>query len=176
MKDPSNYWLHIVLYAVEKQLFLFFFFLINSFCCLTCFTCLLSKCGRKYKNPIPTVDTDFRVHRLFSSPLPLEFWTKRLYWHGFYCKKHIRIIQARLVCLEFGLTVYECVFSTTQTCHRDRGGEFDISKLNSAQTWQWRSAVHSRRDCLYLRSCLWVLQLAGPLHRPLSPGPRQLTY
>lgn len=61
-------------------------------------------------------------------------------------------------------------FSTAQTCHRDRGGEFDISKLNSAQTWQWRSAVHSRRDCLYLHSCLWVLQHACPLHRP-QPRP-----
>lgn len=62
-----------------------------------------------------------------------------------------------------------CVCARMPSLHCRRGAEtgrakFDICKLNSAQTWQWWSVVHSRRDCLYLYSCPWVLQQACLLH------------
>lgn len=46
--------------------------------------------------------------------------------------------------------------------------KFDICKLNSAQTWQWWSAVHRNCDCLYLRSCPGVLQQAYTRSTPAS--------
>ena len=70
------------------------------------------------------------------------------------------------VCVRVYVCVCVCLPHNPDMAQRRRGGEFDICKLNSAQTWQWWSVVHSSRDCLYLHSCPWVLQQACPLHRP----------
>lgn len=90
-------------------------------------------------------------------------------WCGSHCKghtinHHAPFVWASAVCIH-----NMCVFFTVWAWCRDRGergAEFDICKLNSAQTWQWWSVVHSSSDCLYLHSCPWVLHQACPIHRP----------
>lgn len=120
----------------------------------------------------------FGVH-LFSSsipPFPRLFWTTKLSLSDMvlYCKKHIIRERAPFVYAWGFERAHVCLcvpFSQSRHGAETEGGEFDICKLNSAQTWQWWSVVHSSRDCLYLRSCPWVLQQACPLHRP-QPQPQ----
>lgn len=130
-------------------------------------------------------DNTHRLERVWNAsllfkPPPRLLWTTQLSLPDvlLYCKKHIITKHASFV-HTWGFVrahVSVCAFLTIQTWCRDRGwdgggGEFDICKLNSAQTWQWWSVVHSSRDCLYLHSCPWVLQQACPLHRP-QPQPQ----
>lgn len=108
---------------------------------------------------------------LFNPPFPWLFWTTQLSLPDMvlYCKKHIIREHAPFVYVWGFVRAHVCLcvpFSQSRHGAETEGGEFDICKLNSAQTWQWWSVVHSSRDCLYLRSCLWVLQQACPLHRP----------
>lgn len=114
----------------------------------------------------------FGVH-LFNPPFPPRlFWTTHLSLPdiALYCKKHIISKHAPFVYAWGFLCAHMCVCvcfsSQPRHATETEGGEFDICKLNSAQTWQWWSVVHSSRDCLYLHSCPWVLQQVCPLRRP----------
>lgn len=113
---------------------------------------------------------------LFDPPFPRLFWTTQLSLSDtvLYCKKHIIREHAPFVYARGFVHAHVCLcvpFSQSRHGAETEGGEFDICKLNSAQTWQWWSVVHSSRDCLYLCSCPWVLQQACPLHR-LQPQPQ----
>lgn len=106
---------------------------------------------------------------LFNPPFPPRlFWTTQLSPPDvvLYCKE-AHNTQACTICV----FSWGCVCARVCPCAplaraRQREGEFDICKLNSAQTWQWWSVVHSSSDCLYLRFCPRVLQRACLLHRP----------